>query len=197
MKRETDKKKKLKSSTDPDMANKLAARSALLDFYSDKAAAFAGFFIASIFGLLTMLALVQGIKSLNLSTVPILFGLSIDQILVILSFFPVLVFAYMGNYVIRRFNHYSVIADMIEMGDGTKKGNGLRYSAALEEVYYNVHEKGKDERKKVSEVMGNRSEKQRKTIGKRVVRNSSLFRTLYWLLILVLIIVTYGPYIPL
>lgn len=45
--------------------NKITARSALLDYYSDKATSFGGFFLASIFGLISMLALIQGINYRN------------------------------------------------------------------------------------------------------------------------------------
>jgi hypothetical protein len=104
------------------IANKIAARSALLDFYSDRAVAFGGFFLASVFGILTMLAIVQGIKCSD-SNLTIVF--------VSLSFVPYLIFALIGYISLRQFVSYARIANQIEGGTG--EAESLRFYAQLSE----------------------------------------------------------------
>jgi len=75
--------------------------SALLDFYSDRAVAHASFFVASIFGLVTLLTVIQQLDIyLKWFSVP-LFWWSIP------IFF---VFSYTGYYTLIRFNFYASIA---------------------------------------------------------------------------------------
>ena len=92
--------------------NKIAARSALLDFYSDRAVSFGGFFLVSLFGLVTMLALVQGIESSRDLVTTSMVGLSL---------IPFLIFAIMGYAAMQRYIHYAGIASDIEGGKGGEK----------------------------------------------------------------------------
>lgn len=73
---------------------------ALLDFYSNRAVAHASFFIASIFGLLTFLAIVSGFKEIR-------------DYPYVLSIFLFSVFTYMGYFTLIRFNYYASLADYL------------------------------------------------------------------------------------
>lgn len=69
------------------ITNILTARSAILDFYSDRATSFASFFVASIFGLVTMLAIVQGINREGAYDNPSYYGfLIVVSIIVYMAF---------------------------------------------------------------------------------------------------------------
>ncbi len=67
----------------------IAARSALLEYYSGKASAFGGFFLASIFGLISLLAIIQGLECEPVSTDSILVGTILTgfSLYVFLAFF--------------------------------------------------------------------------------------------------------------
>ena len=169
---------------DPGTSNKISARSALLDYYSDRAVSFSGFFLASIFGLLTMMALVQGIECNDVT---------IQSVFLILSVFPVFTFAYMGWYVMKRFSYYVEIANKIEIGDMTKEGNGLRFSAALDEIKCDIsNDQGKSEKKDVLQLIEGNATKQNKLVGKKII-TSRWFREIYWILIIILALITYLP----
>jgi hypothetical protein len=90
------------------IANTLTARSAILDFYSDRATSFASFFVASIFGLVTMLTIVQGINQGGAYGNPSYYGF-----LIVISIVVYIVFAYAGRYIFKRFAHYADIADKL------------------------------------------------------------------------------------
>jgi hypothetical protein len=107
--------------------DKIAARGALLDFYSDRCVAFGGFFIAAIFGLLSVLALVQGINcNDNLLNFTII-GISVIVYGML---------GYVGLFVLKGFGHYAAIADKLEC---SKENSGsLRDFASLQEIeFYN------------------------------------------------------------
>jgi len=103
-----------------EIGNKIAARSALLDFYSDRAASFGGFFLASLFGLLAMLTVTQSIKC------PADY---LTRTFVGLSLVPFLAFALIGYYTLRQFSYYADIANTIE--GGTEDPESLRAYAKL------------------------------------------------------------------
>ena len=84
------------------LSNQLTAQAALLDFYSDRAVAQASFLIASIFGLITLLAMVQ--QMINEASL----------LLLSLSLVPFLTFSYLGFYSLQRFGYYAVIADKLQ-----------------------------------------------------------------------------------
>jgi hypothetical protein len=108
-------------------SDEIAAESALLDFYSDRAVAFGGFFIAAIFGILTVPALAQGINSTNKIW---------EGILVILSLAVYIAFSYGGYIVLRGFFSYAKIADKIEGGQGDKRS--LRAIAKIDKGVQNI-----------------------------------------------------------
>lgn len=64
----------MKSKSD-NLQDIIAARSALLEYYSGKASAFGGFFLASIFGLISLLAAIQNLECETASTNSILVGI--------------------------------------------------------------------------------------------------------------------------
>lgn len=92
----------------------------LLDFYSDRAVAHASFLVASIFGLVTLSAIIQQLDfQLMLFPVP-LFWLSV------LLFF---VFSYLGYYALIRFGFYARIADKL-------RERGLKWSETFRAIPY-------------------------------------------------------------
>ena len=163
---------------EPNLPEIIAARSALLDFYSDRAVAFGGFFIASIFGLLTVLTLSQGI------------GCPIrewEAVLVVLSIVVYVVFVYIGYYVLRGFSYYVQIADKLEGGAG---GTGnLRSYAHLEKVIFDE----KNPEDNLSKFLKDEDTKRKRIFGKKVVSNIKWFGIAYVLLLSALAIVAYVP----
>jgi len=91
---------------------------ALLDFYSDRAVAHASFFVASIFGLVTLLTIIQ---QLNMHLTWVSIPLSWYSILLFFAF------SYLGYYTLGRFGFY---ADM------SQKLN--EYGLKLEEVFSGI-----------------------------------------------------------
>lgn len=227
----------------------IAARSALLDYYSDKAAAFGGFFLASIFGLISMLVIVQGINCNNhpfdgilIGTILIIFcafgylvryllskpddlqnmkyfvsyffatmfcflsflllirgiqtsNFYFEDILIGLSFLPIFTFAYTGYYVLLRFNYYAQIAAIIEQGDSTPEGGGLRFNARLDKVFYFEEEKpGKLTRKTLIDFIKKEFNLQDKLPGKKIIRDRVVLKIAYWLVIFLLLTLTYGTH---
>jgi hypothetical protein len=73
---------------------------ALVDFYSDRAVAHASFFIASIFGILTFLALVSNLEKIN----------GFYYFVSILLFAG---FSYMGYFTLVRFGYYASLSDYL------------------------------------------------------------------------------------
>jgi hypothetical protein len=164
---------------EPKLSDPIAARSALLDFYSDRAVAFGGFFIASIFGLLTVLTLSQGIKCADITW---------ENVLVVLSMVVYVVFAYIGYYVLRGFTYYAKIADKLE-GGGGGTGN-LRSDAHLEKI---IFDEQNPENSNLLKYLEDEDAKRKRMLGKIVSSNSILFGIAYVLLLFALAIVAYGP----
>jgi hypothetical protein len=82
--------------------------SVLIDIFSDRTVAHASFFVTSIFGLLTLLALSQGLKA-------------IYQKIILNIFF----FSYSGYYTLLRFNYY---ADISQKLTGLLKPDSIQIS---------------------------------------------------------------------
>ena len=93
---------------------------ALLDFYSDKAVAHASFFVASIFGLVTLWSIVQQLNMhLTWFSIPLFFA-----------------FSYVGYYTLGRFTFYADISQ--KLGE-----HGLKYEETLQGVPYKPKNKPK------------------------------------------------------
>lgn len=86
---------------------------ALLDFYSDRAVAHASFFVASIFGIVTILAIIQQLG---------------DILSVWISIPLFYAFSYMGYYTLTRFGYYADISQRLSE-------HGLKSVEILEEVH--------------------------------------------------------------
>ncbi len=161
-----------------DMSNTLTARSALLDFYGDRAVSFASLFVASIFGLVTVLAIAQAINYLS----PI--GWLRPVFLFIFSIFPYGVFAFVGYYNFKRFKFYADIAEKI----GTES---VWVHAKFDKVPYERMIKGKTIHF-LSEYIKDRSDEQKQAFLKKR-RILDKFDWFYWLLVLLLGISVYFP----
>jgi hypothetical protein len=97
--------------------NVIAARAALLDFYGDNAVSFASQFVASIFGLITISALIQAI-SLHLTESNSDWSAKI--IFLIPSLFLFLSLSYLARYIYGRFTNYASIAsNLVTISNGT------------------------------------------------------------------------------
>lgn len=153
-----------------EIGNKIAARSALLDFYSDRAVSFSGVFLASLFGLLTMLSLVQGIKGSN-SESTIFF--------VVLSLAPFSIFAIIGYVALRKFIYYADIADKIEGGTGLDET--LRHYAKLDELFPQTGGKIESPKEWFSKIL------------RFIASNKICFQLSYLILIVLLVAVVYVP----
>lgn len=83
---------------EPRLSRELTAQAALLDFHSDRAVAHASFLIASVFGLLTLLAVAQSLK----------------YPFVVVSLIPFSAFSYLGFWTLQRFTDYASVADALQ-----------------------------------------------------------------------------------
>lgn len=145
--------------------------SALLGFYSGRAVSFASLFVASIFGIVSFLAIIQGIGD--------------NWQLRLVSIFPYVAFSIAGWYTYRKFSFYAEIAHAIEH-------DGLRMSFAedLRNIYY---EPSKDQLRKIGSV-NNLYEFIEKMIGRnqrstdrRAV--SKFFLPLYWIIVIIMVVI--------
>ena len=92
------------------VSDELAAITGMLDFYSDRAVGHISTLLVSIFGLVTLLAIVQGMVSQTLkNSSPTL------TILTCVSLFPFVAFAYLGYHAFRMFGDCAVIAHKLEL----------------------------------------------------------------------------------
>jgi len=128
--------------------NTVAARAALLDFYGDQTALFASQFVASIFGLVTISAVILTLsQSLSVNPNWYLVG-----VFVILSLTLYLFFSYAAQYTYRRFTLYASLASHLVVVK-----NGLLAEAKLDklETYYKkeAYEKDKEKINKVCEYL--------------------------------------------
>ena len=213
----------------------IAARSALLDYYSDKAAAFGGFFLASLFGLITMLAIVQGMNFKNpldgvwMGTIFLLtcafvflrfyrdmkhfrvdFSVTLvwvlvflllingiinqqiyfEDILIGLSFIPVLTFAYVGYYVIQQFAYYANLASKMVHGTFSQEIGGLHYVAGHDKMNIDECKHGKTRIMSLNKHIHIYDKIQKTRLGKVIIIKG--FEYPYWFLMLILVIITYG-----
>ena len=162
-------------------SDRIAARGALLEFYSGRCVAFGGFFIAAIFGILTVLTLVQGI----------FVGTAYVEVpLIVLSLIVYGIFGYVGLFVLKGFSHYVNIADMLE-GGRTIPGD-LRDYAALNEMKF----KDKDGKEtNVTEEMNRKYGERKNSVGKVILSDSKKLKGAYIILLVLLGIIAYVPLI--
>lgn len=109
------------------MSEELSARSALLQFYSQRAVSFASLFVASIFGLITWSAIVRAIDVKGASYL-VFIGLS----LIVYIFF-----AYASRHTFKRFTYYADIASKLAVDS---KGSVKDY-ANLKAMDFEIDEK--------------------------------------------------------
>jgi len=149
--------------------NILTARSALLDFYADRATSFASLFVASIFGVVALLAVIQAVQYTRMLDCVILIPVSL------VSYGA---FAYAGHYTFHRFTFYGNIAHLLEQ-------YGLRKNAELEKVEF--------EKKGVKLNLDNYLEETARRENESFFRKQIVFRWLYWGLIAFLGALVYYP----
>ncbi len=80
---------------------KVGATAGLLDFYSDRAVAHASFLLACVFGLFTLLAIVQGVNNLGMN----------DLVLIVVSMAPYGTIVVIGFHCLRRFSFYASMSE--------------------------------------------------------------------------------------
>lgn len=163
----------------------------LLDFYSDRAVAHASFFVASIFGLITLLSIIGQLDTgLKWFSIP-LFWWSIPL------FFA---FSYVGYYTLGRFSYYADISQRLSAGyyaDISRKLGeyGLRPEETLQGVPYKPKNKPK---KTLKDYIDKQEELQKNLfILKKIIakgRGKSYLALLYWVLILYLGSIVYSTF---
>jgi hypothetical protein len=105
------------------LGNVIAARSALLDFYGDRATSFVSLFIASIFGLVTISAIIQTMLFGMVGQETILsqffnnVKLSLNSVIIIVSVFMYVTFVEVALYTYKRYTFYSDLADKLAKCD--------------------------------------------------------------------------------
>ena len=130
-----------KPSDNPTNENVIAARCALLDFWGDNAVSFASQFVASIFGLITMSALIHSVLIyLEDNNLP-------DYALIaffIFSFLLYLGLSYVARYTYIRFTNYSSLASNLAFFS-----KGLYETAKLQELTAWIYPENPDKTKKL------------------------------------------------
>jgi hypothetical protein len=89
-----------KSYSKDDDATNLPVYTALLDFYSNKATSFVSLFVASIFGIITLSAIISGITNSHQAQVSVI---------------PFVIFSTAGYYTLQRYFSYGEIAEKLRM----------------------------------------------------------------------------------
>lgn len=161
------------------LPNTITARSALLDFYGNRAVSHASLFIASIFGLVTVLAIAQALDYVSLA--------KLDQVLPVelylISIVPYGVFAYVGHRTFNRFKFYARMADEIQ--------NSIARFAKPEEIKFDVFISGKRTPTNLDKESSRVAGKESSSIFRRcVIDNFSIY---YLVLIYTLGISVYIP----
>jgi hypothetical protein len=117
-------------------SDELSAKAALLDFYGNRAVSFASLFIASIFGLVTMVALFQAIGASGFSSgEPIRWSLNFMALLV--SGLAYVAFSYAAYYTFSMFSNYASVADVLVR-------ESLHQAAKSENLTFPLRATGKD-----------------------------------------------------
>ena len=149
--------------------------SALLDFYSDRAVAHASFFVASIFGLVTLLSIIQQLNmhltwfSIPLSwcSIPLFFA-----------------FSYVGYYTLGRFSFYADISQKLSE-------YGLKSEVSLQGVPY-------EQEKTLKDYVHEQEDSQEKLfILRRIIaikQGRYILAILYWFLIAYLGSIVYSKF---
>jgi len=158
----------------PDHKGNIGATSALLDFYSDRATSFASLMVASVFGIVTLAAIIQVIDN-N----PIIKGISL---------FPYIAFSYAGYYTWGRFLSWATRADKIE-----RHCVRLPSKSYLEKVEF-LRREGSEELTNMNDFLTNEAETPdnlivRKT--RKIVTRKYVFEIGYFAVIVTLAVVTY------
>jgi hypothetical protein len=160
-----------------EFANTLTARSALLDFYGDRAVTFASLFVASVFGTVTTLAIILSIPRID--AYPYL-----HPVLIVLSNIVFLPFAFTGYYTFKKFALYADIAQGIQ-------DRSLRQFTRLESVPLNARADGKEDVSLLDYIVKKLVEEKNWRWKKLIAKRG--FGLPYWILILVLWLVVYIP----
>jgi len=135
--------KEIKTKSDcSDMANVMAARAALLDLYGDRATSFVSLFLASIFGLVTISAIVQTMlfsmveqvssQTWYLQLSPNFFFIAVSMILFV-------VFVVVALYTYNRYTFYSDLSDKLTRSE-------MRSQAELDSLSVSLAKKDCDEK---------------------------------------------------
>lgn len=156
--------------------------SALLDFFSDKAVAHASFFVASIFGVVTLLALIQGFQRGHIITLLIWTG-HISSI----STIPFFAVSYAGYYALNRFGYFADLSDKLTLA--------LRLDETLGRICINPDKK-EEEQESLLAYKGRRENVQRRLLLLRMLieRARSTIGGAYWAAIFVMAAVTYSRF---
>lgn len=146
--------------------------SALLDYYSDRATSFASLFVASVFGLVTISALV--------------YTNSANSLWYFIAGIPYFAFVFSGYYTWSRFRLYAGIAYNIEY-------HGLRepYEKEIEKIHYDIELDKKGYKTDLYEDIRYKSLLARYQPVKKLLYVPHFFAALYSILILTLTIITF------
>ena len=152
--------------------------SALLDFYADRAAAFASLFVASIFGLVTLSALIQNYSGNNF-------------LWYIIAGVPYIAFVLSGYFTWMRFRYWADLAHNLEF-----YGLSEPYKSELKKIDC-VHKEGNEN--KVTDFYSYAEDMHKKQnnsrVGKFFVIMRRYFSLFYLLLIIFLTIIVYWSFL--
>ena len=161
-----------KKPDDERMTDVLTARAALLDFYSDRAVAHASFLVAAIFGLVTLLAIVQ--QMINQTSNSLLY----------ISLIPFWAFSYLGFHSLLRFGKYAAVADKLQQSFLNHAKLKIDLGEGKEKINFELYAKKKLYMDKQQLVVT-------RFLGKKIRGEPLVLYSLYFVLISILSFVVY------
>jgi hypothetical protein len=147
--------------------NNVAIFSAVLDFYGNRATSFVSLFVASIFGIVTLSAIVQVIQSV---------------IPVFLSIIPFVIFSLAGYYTLERYFYYGDLAEKV-------KSNCLEVPNYFDLNSISVYDPSIKGPVGFSDYVVRTTK--RKSLLKRILDHTNVFTVIYFFTLLLLGVVVY------
>jgi hypothetical protein len=165
--------------TIPLKTDTVSVLSALLDFYADRASGFASLFVASIFGLVTLSAIIQSFNDSN----PWWYAL---------AGVPYFAFVISGYYTWNRFRYWAGIAHSIQCF-----GLLIPHKSIIEKIKCYKEVEGKTEETDLYSFITNEGEKQKDEFIKKEIldRGYHSFTFLYLILVVFLTIIIYWRFL--
>ncbi|MCW4005682.1 MAG: EVE domain-containing protein [Candidatus Bathyarchaeota archaeon] len=156
----------------------------ILDYYNSRATSFVSLLMASVFGLVTLSAIIQSLHSI--------FGASLtlfEQLILILAVLLYLLFALAGYYTLNSYAHYTGIADKVK-----QFGIDKPYYVDLKRIVNIESSRTKEENLAISDYISKRDTQRGNAVIKKIMKRSAVFPISYMVTISLLAIIAFNSY---